>query len=66
MILLPEELQEFKQLYFRHYHARLSDQMSTELGTRLVTLFEVVAKPIPKVDIGPEPLQNAIRKCKLI
>ena len=48
--LTPEELELFKTLYLQHYQVSLNDEQARFLGERLVSLFLVVTKPIPKVD----------------
>lgn len=48
--LTTDELESFKQLYQQHYQVCLTDDQARFLGERLVSLFLVVARPIPKVD----------------
>lgn len=43
-------LEEFKQIYLKHYDILLTDQQALDLGIRLVELFKVIARPIPEVD----------------
>lgn len=47
-------LEEFKQIYLKHYGILLTDQQALDLGIRLVELFKVIARPIPKVDSKEE------------
>lgn len=43
-------LEELKQIYSRHYGIILTDEQALDLGIRLIGLFRVIARPIPKVD----------------
>ena len=45
-------LEELKQIYLKHYGVLLTDEQALDLGIKLVELFKVIARPIPKVDNG--------------
>lgn len=60
MPIKPEEIEELKKIYFNHYQIRLSDEQALELGTRLVSLFKAIVKPIPIVDKQVSTAQNGV------
>lgn len=43
-------LEELRQIYLKHYGDLLTDEQVLDLGIKLIELFKVIAKPIPKVD----------------
>lgn len=43
-----EEAREFKALYRKVYGVELSDAEATEKATKLLNLFEVIWRPLPK------------------
>ena len=43
-----EELEELKAIHKKHTGEALSDEEAIEMGTRLVILFRIIAKPINK------------------
>lgn len=45
------DLDELKQIYLKNYGVLLTEEQVLNLGIRLITLFKIVAKPIPVVDI---------------
>lgn len=48
------DLEDLKKIYLKHYGVLLSDQQVLELGIKLVDLFKVIARPIPRVDTKTE------------
>jgi len=50
MIIKRTDLEELKQIYVRHYGTSLTDEQVLDLGIKLIGLFKVIARPIPKVD----------------
>jgi len=46
MQISKERLEEFKDMYYRHFGERISDQIAYERASRLVRLIEAVYKPI--------------------
>ncbi len=46
--ITSEELEGLKQIHFKHYKVRLSDQEAFELGYRLLGLVRATIKPIPE------------------
>lgn len=49
-MLSPEAIQEFKQLYREEFGEELPDQAALEKATKLINLFKVIYRPIPKRD----------------
>ena len=49
-MISSEGLEELKQIYLKHYGTLLTDEEVLNLGIKLVELFKVIARPIPKVD----------------
>lgn len=54
MIIEENALEELKQLYLKHYGVLLTDEQVLDLGVKLVSLFKVIARPIPAVDMKKE------------
>ncbi len=50
MLIKQPALDELKQLYLNHYGVLLTDEQVLELGIKLISLFKVIARPIPEVD----------------
>ncbi len=50
MIIERTALEELKQIYLKHYGVLLTDEQVLDLGIKLISLFKVIAKPIPDVD----------------
>lgn len=50
-MISPEAIAEFKQIYLKHYGTMLTDEQVLDLGTKLIELFKVIARPIPQVQI---------------
>ncbi len=47
--MLPKEaLKELKDIHFKEFGQKLSEQKILELGTNLLNLFKNIYKPIPK------------------
>lgn len=44
MLLLEEDLREFKRLYFQHFGVYLTDAQTLDKASRLLRLVKVVAK----------------------
>ncbi|MBI2021806.1 hypothetical protein HYS93_02925 [Candidatus Daviesbacteria bacterium] len=58
MLLKPNDLEELRQIYLKHYGIVLTDEQALELGIKLINLFKIVAKPIPAVDIKKKKGNN--------
>lgn len=41
-------LEDLKQIHFKKTGEMLSDQEALEMGTRIITLLRIIAKPIPE------------------
>ena len=50
ILIEKQALEELKQLYLKHYGVLLTDEQVLELGIKMVSLFKVIARPIPEVD----------------
>ncbi|MFA6305631.1 MAG: hypothetical protein WC651_02795 [Candidatus Gracilibacteria bacterium] len=48
MKLTPEAIQEFQDAYRKDFGLEVSKEEAEQLGLRLITLFSVIYKPIPK------------------
>lgn len=46
MMINQIKLEEFKQMYLKHYKILLTDQQALDLGTKLIEIFKVIARPI--------------------
>jgi len=65
--MIPNEaINEFKEIFKRHYNIELSDQEANEKAVKVLGLFKVIYKPIPKQNIDnkdvTEPLCDAQTK----
>lgn len=58
MIIDKKAIEDFRKLYQNRYGVVLSDQEVLERGTRLINLFSVILKPVPKVDFFYKLAQN--------
>jgi hypothetical protein len=47
-MLSKQAVDEFKQLYKKEYGEELNDFVASEAANRLVRMFEIIYKPIPK------------------
>jgi hypothetical protein len=54
MTIEPKELEELKQIYYRHYGVMLTDTQTTQLGLRLVRLFQIILSPSIKYEKIPK------------
>jgi hypothetical protein len=50
MRLNKEAIKEFKEVYFKEFEDRITDKKAQELGENLLSLFEIIYRPIPKAD----------------
>lgn len=57
-MISPQALNELKNLYFKHYRVMLDDQQVLDLEIKLVNLFKIIARPIPKVDKQVQEVKN--------
>lgn len=44
-MLNPEAVNEFKELYFKEYKIRLTDEQAIDMGTKLIRLIKAVYGP---------------------
>jgi len=51
MVINQTDLEELKQIYLKHYGTLLTDEQVLNLGIKLVTLFKVIARPIPQAQV---------------
>lgn len=47
MKISSQAIEELKAIYQEEFGERLSDQEAQEIGTRLLTLFQVIYRPLP-------------------
>jgi len=47
-MLSEAALQEFKKIWFEEFGEEISDEKAAELGINLLSLFNVIYKPVPK------------------
>ena len=47
-MLPPKAIEEFKEIYKQEFGEDLSDKEALEKATRVINLFQVIYKPIPK------------------
>lgn len=59
MQLSDEEISDFINVYESCYQERLSVEEAREIATRLVALYEVLARPLPG-ERGSEDLNNEV------
>lgn len=59
MHLSDEEINDFINLYENIYQERLSIEEAREMATRLVALYEVLARPLPG-EIRDDELNNEV------
>lgn len=50
MIMKQADLEELKKIYVGHYGTLLTDEQALDLGIKLIGLFKIIARPIPKID----------------
>lgn len=62
MTIEQEELVELKELYFKRYSIKLSDDQATDVGMRLISLFQIIGKPLPTVDSDARNSKTDLRK----
>lgn len=56
-----EAIREYLDLYRQDFGAELSFERAREIATRLVTLYEMLARPIPReLSKRPFPLEDRI------
>lgn len=58
MVIDQADLEELRQIYLKHYGTLLTDEQVLDLGTRLVELLKVIARPIPQVDKKEVKINN--------
>jgi len=48
MRLSKEAIEEFKKIYREEFGKKISDEEAQEKGQRLLSLFKIIYRPIPK------------------
>jgi flagellin-specific chaperone FliS len=48
MGLSKEAIKEFKEIYYKEFQERISDEEAQELGESLISLFKIIYRSIPK------------------
>jgi len=54
MALSKEAIEEYKQIYKKHFGEEISDEEARMQGENLIALFRVICRPIPGKDYGIE------------
>jgi len=59
MGLSKEAIKEFKEIYYKEFGERISDEEAQEMGASLLSLFKIIYRPVPKVgEQNPEDKNN--------
>ena len=61
MKIEQNDLENLKEIYYKYYKVKLTDVEAVELGARLISLFNIVAKPKPKLDSVKRKIKNGGR-----
>jgi hypothetical protein len=48
MRLNKEAIKEFKEIYYKEFGKKTSDEEAQEMGENLILLFKIIYRPIPK------------------
>jgi len=48
MRLRKQAIKEFKEIYYKEFGERISDEEAKEMGENILSLFKLVYQPIPK------------------
>jgi len=48
MGLSKEATKEFKDIYYQEFGEKISDQQAQEMGANLISLFEIIYRPVPE------------------
>ncbi len=48
MKLSEEAIEEFREIYRKEFGKEISDGEAQEMGIRLIRLFKIILRPIPK------------------
>ena len=48
MGLSKEAIEEFKEIYFKEFGEKISDEEAIGMGENLVSLFEIIYRPLPE------------------
>lgn len=59
-MISPQDLEELKNLYLKHYGRVLNDGQINELATRLIELFKIITKPVSTIDSCSRKDENGI------
>jgi len=59
MGLSKEAIKEFKEIYYKEFEEKISDQEAQEMGGNLISLFKIIYRPIPEAGKqNPEDKNN--------
>ena len=59
MRLSREAIKEFKDIYYKEFEERISDEEAQEMGASLLSLFRVIYRPAPEAgEQNPEDKNN--------
>lgn len=57
MRLSKKAIKEFKEIYYREFGEKISDETAQEKGQRLIALFKIIYRPIPN-DKSRDEIEN--------
>jgi len=58
MELSKEAIKEFKEIYYKEFGTVISDEKARELGENLLSLFEIIYRPLPGSDEAEPMVKN--------
>jgi hypothetical protein len=58
MELSKEAIEEFKKIYYQEFGTAISDEKARELGENLLSLFEIIYRPLPGSDEAEPIVKN--------
>ncbi len=59
MSLSEKAIRDFREIYYKQYGKLISDEEAQEIGQRLISLFRIIYRPIPGVDIPGDNSESA-------
>jgi len=60
MELSKEAIEEFKKIYYQEFGTVISDEKARELAENLLSLFEIIYRPLP----GPNEAEPMVKNNK--
>jgi len=59
MSLSKEAIEEFKEIYYQEFGKVISNEKASELGGNLLSLFEIIYRPLPGSDEAEPMVKNS-------